>query len=896
MLVCREALRASALPVCSGNSLHPSLGVTRQFNRCSKTPQLVSRQLKIQCRDEGLKVDQLSKDKPKRTRKQAELKETIKSPPTSTVTADDGGGIYVVTGTKLKPSSITIPVGNREITVETGLIGRLANGAVTVTDGETILYTTACTAAESVEPSDFIPLTVNYQERFSAAGRTSGGFIKREGRARDHEVLVCRLIDRPIRPMIAKGFNHETQILSWVLSYDGRHTPEPLAITSAGAALALSDIPISKTVAGVRVGLVDGQFIVNPTVQEMALSELDMVVAGTDSAVLMIEGYCEFLKEEQLLKAVEVGQAAIATICTEIQKFAATVGKVPKSEDIYTPPAILEKYILDIVGDDLEKALQIKTKRLRGQAIGVLEEKLMKLLTEEGVVREELSAVKEDIQAIEDTVWDEEEDDELIIEDGEVDEGDIHVKPVFKMPVTDLFNPMDVKLVLKEVSSKLMRKIIIQKGVRSDGRSVTDVRPIEASCGLLPRTHGSALFTRGETQALAVATLGGGDMAQRIDNLTNTEDKRRFYLQYAFPPSSVGEVGRAGAPSRREIGHGVLAERSLERILPSMDDFPYTIRLESTITESNGSSSMASVCGGCLAMLDAGVPLKASVAGVAMGLILDTKQAGGDGEPLILTDILGSEDALGDMDFKIAGNEDGVTAFQMDIKVEGITIPVMRKALEQAKAGRIHILGEMKKCNPPPAGSLSKYAPLIDVIKVKPEKVNVVIGSGGKTIKGLIEETGVDSIDIDDTGLVTICGSTPEGVQRAKERIAGLTLVPVVGTVYRNCKVKGILAFGCFVEIAPGKEGLVHISELALTRVNKVEDVVNLGDFLDVKLTEINSKGQLRLSRKAVLLEEQGPVNGEQSDSSEGEYGVSKDSEESGGGEGGREQELANAS
>ncbi|KAL3689743.1 hypothetical protein R1sor_016052 [Riccia sorocarpa] len=895
MLVCREALRASALPACTGNSLHTSLGVVRQLNRCTRTPHSVSRQLKIQCRDEGLKVDQRAEDKPKRTRKKAVPKEAIKSSPASTATEDGGGAVNGVNRSILKPSSITIPVGNRHITIETGLIGRLANGAVTVTDGETILYTTACTASESIEPSDFVPLTVNYQERFSAAGRTSGGFIKREGRTRDHEVLVCRLIDRPIRPMLAKGFNHETQILCWVLSYDGLHTPEPLAITSAGAALALSDIPVAKAVAGVRVGLVDGQFIVNPTIQEMALSKLDMVVAGTDTAVLMIEGYCEFLEEELLLKAVEVGQAAIATICTEIQKFAAAVGKGPKSEDIYTPPKILEKYIMDIVGDDLESALQIKTKRHRAQAIGVLEEKLMRVLTEEGVVREETPVVKEDLQAIEDIVWDEEQEDELIIEDGEVDEGDIHVKPVFKMPVTELFQPIDVKLVLKEVSSKLLRKLVIQKGVRSDGRSVTEVRPIEASCGLLPRTHGSALFTRGETQALAVATLGGGDMAQRIDNLTNTEDKRRFYLQYTFPPSSVGEVGRAGAPSRREIGHGMLAERALEQILPSMDDFPYTIRLESTITESNGSSSMASVCGGCLAMLDAGVPLKSSVAGVAMGLILDTKKAGGDGEPLILTDILGSEDALGDMDFKIAGNEDGVTAFQMDIKVEGITIPVMRKALQQARTGRIHILGEMKKCNPPPAGSLSKYAPFIDIIKVKAEKVNLVIGSGGKTIKGLIEETGVDSIDIKDDGLVTICGTTPEGVQRAKERIAGLTMVPIVGTVYRNCKVKGILAFGCFVEIAPGKEGLVHISELALTRVNKVEDVVNLGDFLDVKLTEINSKGQLRLSRKAILLEEQALLNGDQSESSKVENGTSEGSDESGGG-GDREQELANAS
>ncbi|BFI33697.1 polyribonucleotide nucleotidyltransferase [Marchantia polymorpha subsp. ruderalis] len=895
MLVSRGPLRTSALPACADYSVHSSLGGTRQLRRCSKPSQSGSRPLTIQCRDEGRKFERVREEELKRIKKPLVEKEAIKSTPSSVGFEDGGGAINGVNGRILKPSSITIPVGDREITIETGLIGRLANGAVTVTDGETIVYTTACTASDAVEPSDFVPLTVNYQERFSAAGRTSGGFIKREGRTRDHEVLVCRLIDRPIRPMIAKGFNHETQILSWVLSYDGLHTPEPLAITAAGAALALSDIPIAKPVAGVRVGLIDGQFVINPTVQEMSLSKLDMIVAGTDSAVLMIEGYCEFLREDVLLDAVAVGQAAISTICTEIQKFAATVGKPAKYDDIHIPPPILEKYIMDIVGDELEKALQTKTKRLRGQAIAVLEEKLMKLLTEEGVTREEPAAVKEDLVPIEEVVWDEEQDGELIVEDGEVDEGDIHVKPVFKKPVTELFEPIDVKLVLKEVSSKVMRKFIIQKGVRSDGRGVTDVRPIESSCGLLPRTHGSALFTRGETQALAVATLGGGDMAQRVDNLTNTEDKRRFYLQYAFPPSSVGEVGRSGAPSRREIGHGTLAERALEPILPTMDNFPYTVRLESTITESNGSSSMASVCGGCLAMLDAGVPLKGSVAGVAMGLILDTKEGGGDGEPLILTDILGSEDALGDMDFKIAGNEDGVTAFQMDIKVEGITIPVMRKALTQARAGRIHILGEMKKCYPPPAGSLSKHAPFIDIIKIKPEKVNVVIGSGGKTIKGLIEETGVMSIDVNDLGIVTICGTTPEGVQRAKAKIAGLTMVPLVGTVYRNCKVKGILAFGCFVEIAPGKEGLVHVSELALTRVNKVEDVVNLGDSLDVKLTEINSKGQLRLSRKAVLLDDQAKERGEPSEGS-AQSTQSEGSDESREGGGDREEEMASAS
>ncbi|KAG0595170.1 hypothetical protein M758_UG145500 [Ceratodon purpureus] len=774
--------------------------------------------LVVECKDEGIRVTEAGNGE-----KGASIKEKGKKVTESSPTPAPSSSQL------LQPVSVTIPVGNREIVVETGLIGRQANGAVTVTDGETVLLTTVCASKEPSEPSDFVPLSVQYQERFSAAGRTSGGFIKREGRARDHEILVCRLIDRPIRPMIAHGFYHEIQILVWVLSYDGFHSPDPLAITSAGAALAVSDIPMSKPVAGVRVGLLNGQFVVNPTVVEMERSTLDLVVAGTADAVLMIEGYCDFLTEEELVHAVEVGHGAIKSICAGLQKLAEKVGRKKNVDAICLPPAIISDYIESLVGSELEKVMQIGIKQERGVAIKKIEEKVLVALTEEGVRKEQAAlAAAAQIKVPEEVapgMWEEEE---VLVEDGLVDESEVHVTPVPRKPV-------------------------METGVRSDGRAVTDVRPIQSMCSFLPRTHGSALFTRGETQALVVTTLGGDNMGQRVDNLTSTEDLKRFYLQYSFPPSSVGEVGRIGAPNRREIGHGTLAERALEPIIPDEEGFPYTIRVESSITESNGSSSMASVCGGCLAMLDAGVPLKESVAGIAMGLILNTKECGGDGEPLILSDILGSEDALGDMDFKVAGNEIGITAFQMDIKVEGITVPVMRKALEQAKVGRLHILAEMSKSQPPPANQVSKYAPRITMFKVDTDKISLVVGPGGKTIRGIIESSGVESVDVSsDDGSVRIVGRSVQGIEAARNKILGLTLVPTVGTVYRNCRVKTVTTFGCFVEIAPGKEGLCHISELTgAKKLARVEDFVNEGDFLDVKLIEINARGQLRLSHKA---------------------------------------------
>ncbi|XP_047315408.1 polyribonucleotide nucleotidyltransferase 1, chloroplastic [Impatiens glandulifera] len=751
-----------------------------------------------------------------------------------------------------QPISVKIPYGDREILIETGHMGRQASGAVVVTDGETIVYTTVCLADVASEPSDFFPLYVNYQERFSAAGRTSGGFFKREGKTKDNEVLICRLIDRPLRPTMVKGFYHETQILSWVLSYDGLHSPDSLAVTAAGIAVALSEVPNTKAIAAVRVGLINGQFIVNPTTKEMDQSELDMLLSGTDSAILMIEGYCNFLPEEKLLQAVEVGQAAVRAICIEVEAFARKYGKTKMHDAIKLPPRDLYKYVEDIAGDELAKAIQIKSKIPRRKALSLLEDKVLSILTEKGYVAKD--DVLGGVEMTPDPLEDEDEDEEIVV-DGEVDEGDVHIKPTLRRPTPLLFSEVDVKIVFKEVTSKYLRRRIVEGGKRSDGRTPCEIRPINSSCGLLPRAHGSTLFTRGETQSLAVVTLGDKQMAQRIDNLEGTDEFKKFYLQYSFPPSCVGEVGRIGAPSRREIGHGTLAERALGPILPLDDDFPYTVRVESTITESNGSSSMASVCGGCLALQDAGVPIKSSIAGIAMGMVLDTKEFGGDGTPLILSDITGSEDAAGDMDFKVAGNEDGITAFQMDIKVGGITLPIMEQALLQARDGRKHILGEMLKCSPAPSRKLSLYAPLILVMKVKPEKINLIIGAGGKKVKSIIEETGVDSIETGDDGLVKITAKDAASLEKSKAIISRLTMVPNIGDIFRNCEIKSVTTYGAFVEIAPGCEGLCHISELSASWLAKTEDAFKVGDRVDVKLIEINDKGQLRLSRRALLPE-----------------------------------------
>mmetsp|Transcript_41684 Transcript_41684/g.98898 ORF Transcript_41684/g.98898 Transcript_41684/m.98898 type:complete len:797 (-) Transcript_41684:385-2775(-) len=700
-------------------------------------------------------------------------------------------------------SSCSFEIGGKQVTIETGEIGRQANGAAVTTCGETVIYTTAC--ADKGKPGDgsFLPLSVQYMERYSAAGRTSGGFIKRDGRQKDGEVLTSRLVDRPLRPMFCEGWAFDTQVLQWVLSFDGVNSPEPLAITAAGAALAISDIPLKKPVAGVRVGMIGQEFVVNPTIQQMQDSPLDLTIAGTEDAVLMIEGFSDFLTEEQLLESVRVGAEAVSTICKHIQAWADKVGK-PKSTDLVLPPQGLEAEVRAMAKEGLDRSFRIAGKQERGRATDAVKEAVFKWLVEDP--------------------------------DGPM-HPEVHVSTAFK-----------------KVCSEVVRNMVLDEKIRTDGRGLEDVRPIACRAGVLPRTHGSALFTRGETQALAVVTLGNTKSALRVDGMQSVsedDDSKSFYLQYFFPPSSVGETGRHSIPGRRELGHGQLAERALLPVCPDASDFTYTIRAESTITESNGSSSMASVCGACLAMMDAGVPVKAMVAGVAMGLVLKD-----DGSFVVLTDILGTEDALGDMDFKVAGSREGVTAFQMDIKVEGITIDIMKQALEQARRGRLHILDRMGECRPYPAGEVRPFVPRVKRIEVPVDDIALIIGSKGATIKALIEESGAESINVSQDGTVEILAPSSESVEKAVELIKQRTTRIQAGQIYRKCKVVSCVAFGCFIEIMPGKEGLCHISELDLKRVNAVEDVVKRGDLVDVKVLAVASNGKISLSRKAVLADQ----------------------------------------
>lgn len=694
----------------------------------------------------------------------------------------------------LERKTKSITVGGKEIHFETGKIARQANGAVLVKMGETIVFGSACAAPTASAEVDFLPLRVDYLENYSAAGRTSSGFIKRQGRPSDREILVSRMIDRPIRPMFVDGYYNEVQVLSYVWSYDAVHSPDALAICATSAALVLSDIPLIKPVAAVRVGYVDGKFIINPTNDEMKTSILDLMLAGTDDAVLMIEGCCDFLTEEQVLEAIVTGHDAIRIICEGLADWQKEHGKAKNHETLRKIPADLIHEVEKIAQPLLEAALRIKEKQKREEA---------------------LAAVKVAVEAA--------------------------LLPAGQEPK---YNPVDVAAVLKNVSSKHMRLMILKDKIRADGRATTEIRPIDIEQSILPRTHGSSLFTRGETQAVAVCTLGGDSMAQRYEDL-HGENAHRFYLHYNFPPFSVGEVGRVGAPGRREIGHGKLAERALKPIIPSREKFPYTIRLESNITESNGSSSMASVCGGCLAMMDAGIPIQRPVAGIAMGLILE-----GDNF-VILSDILGMEDALGDMDFKVTGDHQGITAFQMDIKVEGITPAIMKMALAQAKEGRVHILDKMLKACPKYKESLSVYAPRIETLRIKPSKIAVVIGPGGKQIRAIIEETGVE-INIDDDGLVSISSANVAGIEKAKAIIYGLTADVEIGKIYEG-KVTSVVAFGAFIELLPGKEGLCHISEFDNQRIANLADFVKEGDKLHVKVLDINERGQIKLSRKATL-------------------------------------------
>lgn len=702
---------------------------------------------------------------------------------------------------------LRIPIGESELIFETGEIARQANGAVLVRQGDTVVFATACAAAEPSEGIDFLPLRVDYQEKFSAAGKTLGGFMKREGRPSQQEILTCRLIDRPIRPLFPEGYYQETQLLSYVWSYDEVHRPDILAICASSAALVLSDIPFAKAIGAVRIGCLDGNYVVNPTTEEIERSSLDLVLAGTEDAILMIEGHADFLTEEQVLEAIEEGHVAIREICHGLQKWREKIGKPKEASRLRPLPPATLSLVEEKTREELLTALQIVEKQPRDAAIEAIGAQLFETYgSEEG----------------EHTLF-------------------------------------DLKAAFKQVKSQLMRQMVCETKRRADGRALDEIRPISIRLGFLPRTHGSALFTRGETQAVAVCTLGGEQMAQRYEDLHGGK-AHRFYLHYTFPPFSVGEVGRVGAPGRREIGHGKLAERALQAILPPKESFPYVIRLESNITESNGSSSMASVCGGCLAFMDAGVPITRPVSGIAMGLILEQEQH------TILSDILGLEDALGDMDFKVTGDAEGITALQMDIKVEGINLEIMRTALAQAKKGRIHILEEMLRACPEPRKELAPHAPRIETVQINPSKIGEVIGPGGKQIRAIVEETGVE-IDIDDSGLISLAATNLESIQRAMEIIEGLVAEVVIGKIYRGT-VKSVVPFGAFVEILPGKEGqgLCHISELAEERVEQTTDICDVGDVIPVKVVKINERGQLTLSRKEALREEGGFSEGPSSE------------------------------
>jgi len=685
---------------------------------------------------------------------------------------------------------------NKEISFETGKIAKQANGSVVVRMGDTIVFSSACAAKEAAQEADFFPLRIDYQEKFSSAGKTLGGFIKREGRPTEKEILVCRLIDRPLRPMFEEGYYNEVQVFSYVWSYDGINLPDPLAICAASAALSISDIPLIKPIAAVRVGLDNGNYIINPTTEEMQTSSLDLVLAGTEDGILMIEGYGDFLSEEQVLEAIAFGQRALRKICLAIHEWQEEIGKPKNRDTIRLLSEELVNEVDKLTQQELDAALRISKKLDR---------------------EEKLDQIKKDLLST------------LLPEETEEPHKWLEV---------------DVKMAFKKISAKYMRRFILEEGIRPDGRKPKEIRFIDVEAGLLPRTHGSCLFTRGETQAMAVCTLGGETMGQRFEDL-NGDGLRRFYLQYCFPPFSVGEVGRAGPPGRREIGHGKLAERALCSALPSLDDFPYTIRLESNITESNGSSSMASVCGGCLALMDAGVPIKRPVSGIAMGLILEEDKV------VVLSDILGVEDSLGDMDFKITGDFDGITAFQMDIKVEGITFDILKEALTQAKEGLVHILKKMLEVVPKSREKMSIYAPRIETIQVKAGKIAVIIGPGGKQIRAIIDETGVQ-IDINDDGLVSIASNDPDSMERAKEIIHGLIAEVEKGKVYEG-RVTSVVAFGAFVEILPGKEGLCHISQLSDGRISDIYDHIKEGDRISVKVLDINERGQVKLSRRALL-------------------------------------------
>ncbi len=688
----------------------------------------------------------------------------------------------------MTPHSVQIKINNTSLTIETGKVAKQADGSVVVRCGGTMVLSTAVASRTAMEGRDFLPLTVEYRERAYAGGRIPGGFFKREGRPDEKETLTCRLIDRPLRPLFPKGFRNEIQIINLVISADSENDPDVLAMIGSSAAMALSGIPFAGPVGAVRVALVEGKLVANPTYKQVAASPLELVMAGNEDAILMVESGGKEISEEQMLEALAFGHERCKEL-TRIQKD--LVARAAKPRWPFEPGGVdpaLQARVKELASAKVAQALSVHEKQARAKA---------------------LDAIFEEI---------------------------------FAAVGSDETQRAKVREAFEKVEKSEVRRLIVDKGIRVDGRSVKEVRPIWSEVEYLPRAHGSALFTRGETQALVSATLGTKDDEQKIESFEGN-GYRRFMLHYNFPSFSTGEVKRFGTAGRREIGHGALAQRAVEAVLPTREEFPYTIRVVSDILESNGSSSMATVCGASMALMDAGAPLKAPVAGIAMGLVKEGDKVG------ILTDIMGSEDHYGDMDFKVAGTEKGITALQMDIKIGGVSVDIMRQALAQAKEARLHVLGKMAEVIKGPRAELSPNAPRFLTIKIRPEKIREIIGPGGKVIRGIQEKTGA-KIDVEDDGKVTVFSPSAEAAQMAIGIIQDICREAELDRIYVG-KVKSIKEFGAFVEIIPGNEGLLHISQIAESRIRSVGDVLSEGDIVAVKVIEIDGNGKMRLSRKA---------------------------------------------
>jgi polyribonucleotide nucleotidyltransferase len=689
-------------------------------------------------------------------------------------------------------------IGPSDLTIETGKLAKLADGSVTVRSGETIILVAAVSATSVKEGQDFFPLTVDYREKAAAVGKFPGGYFKREGRPSEKETLTSRMTDRPLRPLFPKGYFYDTQVISVLLSADGENDPDILSINGASAALCVSDIPFAGPIGAVRVARINGEFVVNPTHSQRQLSNLDLVYVGTSEDIVMIEGAADQLPEAEFIKAIEFAQPFVREIIEMQRELASEAGKPKREVALLNVRDDLLEIAYQVAGDRIEAALYTSGKVARSKAVDSLDKE-----------------VKTAILA--------------------------------KYPDATAF---EVSQAFDYLQKKAFRVSILDRQKRCDGRGLHDLRPLSGEVGLLPRSHGSALFARGETQAVALATLASAEEAQMIDGYTGGDQSKRFILHYNFPPFSVGETGRFGSTSRREIGHGALAERSIEPVIPTESEFPYAIRISSEIMESNGSTSMASVCAGVMALMDAGVPIRTPVAGISVGLVTEF-----EGEKLTryttMTDIIGSEDHFGDMDFKLCGTRDGITGFQLDLKLPGVSLKIMSEAIYLARDARMKVLDAMAEAIAGPRKELSQYAPRIETVKIHPDKIGLLIGPGGKTIKGIVAETGAE-INIDDDGSVHIYSANRESLNRAKEIITGMTKEIEVGECYHG-RVVSIKDFGAFVEVLPGKDGLVHISELADFRVKSVEDVVKVGDMVWVKCIGIDDKGRVKLSRKAAM-------------------------------------------